>query len=402
MASHPPAPSFRKPLRLLRVGGLLAVALVAGLIHARALAAVAVVAAVLLAAWVLPWLAVRRVRALWHYPARRGQVGKPLAVRLTLRSALPWPAVGLLVRGGWTEPGGAEDPLTVAVARVPARGEQEIALTVVPEHRGHYPRSAPAVATGFPFGLWQSRRLPAGGQILVWPAIVPLPAAAGDAGGRAGQRAVRSRRTGQHGEFFGTRPYRVGESLRRIHWKQSARHDELIVWEAQAVSRGAVLLLLETAPHLHARHEDGDSLEKTLSVGASIAAALLESGVPVTLAFRRGRPFRIGNRQQLEAALDALAQFDPNQGTDLAGLLDEMPRELRRGRVPWVVTTLTGWRQSDHARRGGRFVVIDDRSPRQKESPPPGKVALVPLVDPGHRRLLAVWKEVAVVDKVLV
>jgi uncharacterized protein (DUF58 family) len=381
---------------------LLAVGLVAGLIHARALAAVAVVAAVLLAAFVLPWLTVRRVRARWHYPARRGQVGKPLAVRLTLRSALPWPAVGLLVRGGWADQGGADDPLTAAVARIPARGEQEIALTVVPEHRGHYPRSAPTVATGFPFGLWQSRRQPAGGQVLVWPAIVPLPAASGDAGGRAEKRTVRSRRPGQHGEFFGTRPYRVGESLRRIHWKQSARHDELIVWEAQAVSRGAVLLLLETAPQVHARHAEGDSLEKTLSVGASIAAALLEGGVPVTLAFGRERSFRVDNRQQLEAALDALARFDPNEGTDLAGLLDQIPRELLRGRVPWVVTTLTGWRHSDHARPRGRFVVIDDRSPEQKDGPAPGKVALVPLVDPGHRRLLDAWKEVAVGNQVLV
>jgi uncharacterized protein (DUF58 family) len=381
---------------------LLAVAIVAGLIHARALAAVAVVAVVLLLACVLPWLTVRRIRALWHYPARRGQVGKPLPVRLTLQSKLPWPAVGLLVRGGWADQGSPEDPVTVPVARVAARGQQEITLTVIPQQRGLYPRSVPTLATGFPFGLWQTRRLAAGGQVLVWPAIIPLPPAVGAGGGRSEGRLVSARRSGQQGEFFGTRPYRVGESLRRIHWKQSARHDQLIVWEPRAVSRGAVVLLLETAPGVHARHAGGDSLETMLSVGSSIAAALLESGVPVTLAFQRERSFRIGTRQHLEAALDALAQFDPSRGADLAALLGQMPREVLRGRVPWIVTTLAGWRQSGGARYRGRFVVIDEQGPQRQEGPLPGKLALVPLVDPGHRRLLDVWKEIAVANELLV
>ena len=48
-------------------------------------------------------------------------------------------------------------------------------------------------------------------------------------------------RPGPAGDFLGVRPYRRGDSLRRIHWPQSARHDQLIVCELQSPgdSRGA-------------------------------------------------------------------------------------------------------------------------------------------------------------------
>jgi uncharacterized protein (DUF58 family) len=400
-AAHSPA-----TLHFGRVGGFLLIAVLAGLIHARALAALAVIAAVFVLGLVLPWLTLRAVAVCWHYPLRRGQVGKPLAVRLTLRSRLPWPAIGLLARAGWTDRENSEDEqLTVAVACLPARGTRELTATVVPTQRGVFPRAPATVATGFPFGLWQARRTESSGQVLIRPEIIPLPASGGGPGGHEHASVVRTGRSGQHGEFSGTRPYRVGEALRQIHWKQSARHDELIVWESRAVARGAVTLILETDPAIHSTSAEGSSLEKLLSVGASMAAALVGNGIRVTVTFALGRVFCPGNLHQFEEVLDALARFDPAQGADLetlrAGLRPVGARSPDRasGRMPWVVTTLGGWTRL----HGRRVVVIDERpAGSQHSSPLPAGFPLVPLPDPGHHRLLDAWKEITRASEALV
>jgi uncharacterized protein (DUF58 family) len=399
----------RRAGNVLRIAGLLAIALLVGLIHARALAALAVIAGILLVGFLVPWLTARGIRACWHYPLRRGQVGKPLPVRLVLRSRLPWPAVGLLLRGGWADAGSSTDPVTAAVARVPPLGKRDVVTTATPDRRGVYPTSPATLSTAFPFGIRQSRRVESDGPVLVWPEIVPFALPARDAGRLSHGQARRARRGGHQGEFYGTRPYRAGESLRRVHWKQSARHAELIVWEARAEGQAAVVLLLETAAEVHARHAGGDSIEKTLSVGASLANGLVEGGLHVTLGFEPDRLFSVSNRPQLEAALDAMARFDGPRGAGHGALLAQLtPRTVRAG-SPWLVTTLAGWERVAGHPLAGRLkaLLIDEREPNSGTSNrppyrPAGEVTLIPLADPGHRRLRDAWEEVLGAPQVVV
>jgi uncharacterized protein (DUF58 family) len=311
---------------------------------------------------------------------------------------------GLLVRGGWTDPdSGAGDPVTVAVPRVAARGVREVVTTVVPTRRGVFPAHPPTLACGFPFGLRQvSAPADVLGRVLVWPEIVPLAAAARDAGGAEGGVVVRSPRSGDQGEFVGTRPYRAGEPLHRIHWKQSARHNRLIAVEARATSRRAVVLVVETDPQVHTDRDGTSSLERTLSVGASLAAAFADTGVHVTLTFETGQVFSAQNRPQLALALDAMAHLDARAGVAQDTLLEHLPARLTRGLIPLVVTTVAGWRRAGKGGWTGRrqFLVIDERDRRTAKSAarPPGlprTVPVVPLDDPEHRALRHAWKEVA-------
>jgi uncharacterized protein (DUF58 family) len=393
----------RSGVRFARLAGLVAVAILAGLIHPRALTAVAVIGTVLAVGLFGPWLVVRGVRAHWTYPVRRAQVGRPLTVHLTLRSVSPWPVFGLLVRGGWTHPDAArKDPVAIAVPRLPARGVREVVATTVPDRRGVFPPHSPTLVSGFPFGLRQVRR-PAdvAGQVLVWPEIVPLAARERDATGVEGGAVVQSARSGDRGEFVGTRPYRAGEPLHRIHWKQSARHDKLIAVESRATARRAVVLVLETAPEIHST-ESGETLERMLCVGASLAAGLTEMGIHVTLTFEKADVFSAITRPQLATALDAMARFRPADGAGQDDLLTQLSGRAARGLVPWVITTVTGWGRAVEAARTSRrrFVVIDERKPwvvRNAPRPPgfPRNAPLIPLDDPGHHGLLIAWKEVA-------
>ncbi len=68
---------------------------------------------------------------------------------------------------------------------------------------------------------------------------------------------LRSQRTGQAGEQLATRLYRTGDSLRMIHWVQTARLDRFIVSERQAPAQSQVQILcfLDQDPACQQRNE---------------------------------------------------------------------------------------------------------------------------------------------------
>jgi uncharacterized protein (DUF58 family) len=240
------------------------------------------------------------------------------------------------------------------------------------------------------------------GQVLVWPELVPLIAREREATGTEGGAVLQSARSGDRGEFVGTRPYRAGEPLHRIHWKQSARHDKLIAVESRATARRAVVLVLETDPEVHTQDERADSLERLVSIGASLAAGLTEMGIHVTLSFAKGPVFSALTRPQFTTALDAMARFSAPDGMGQDQLLGQLKSRAARGPVPWVITTVMGWGRAVESGRTGRrrFVVIDERKPWVVRGAPrpPGlsrATPLIPLTDPGHHGLQVAWKEVA-------
>jgi hypothetical protein len=62
------------------------------------------------------------------------------------------------------------------------------------------------------------------------------------------EAAVAAPRAGYGNELFGIREYRAGDSLRRIHWRSSARHGELVVREYEPPGIQSLSIILDPAP----------------------------------------------------------------------------------------------------------------------------------------------------------
>jgi uncharacterized protein (DUF58 family) len=78
-------------------------------------------------------------------------------------------------------------------------------------------------------GLFRSRRRSPDSEVaLVLPRFTSL---AGRPQARELEASAAAPRAGSGTELFGVREYRPGDSLRRIHWRSSARHGELVVRE---------------------------------------------------------------------------------------------------------------------------------------------------------------------------
>ncbi|WFF05974.1 DUF58 domain-containing protein [Micromonospora sp. WMMD1076] len=238
-----------------------------------AAAAVAVGYAVVNAAW-RPRLSVER-RADPDRVAR----GEPAAMELTVRNTGRLRAASLV----------AEDRCAGALVPVPLLrlrpGRDTVVRYDVPTHRrGVVPVGPLRVVRRDPLGLVALAR-GYGGTVPVWvhPRIHPLSAVPTGAG-----RSLDGRTDGvPHGSitFDSLREYVVGDELRRVHWRTSARVGELMVRENVDTSLPRLVVVLDNRASAHPDRAGGvaESFESACEAAASVVAAAVREDLPVQM-----------------------------------------------------------------------------------------------------------------------
>jgi uncharacterized protein (DUF58 family) len=359
------------PLGVLVLAAL--VALVCGLLlHPRVLALCGGLLAVIATGVCWPWLTLRGVRSTVAFDRDHAVEGETVGATVTVVNHLPWPAWGLTLRGGYDDAATeSAQSLTVGLSGIAARLRSVNHWAFTPLRRGEYPLSVPLLVTGLPFGVWESkRRVAVEKRLIVWPRtypVGPVPLTDGDA---MVEGNVARNKVGSTGDVLGVRPYRRGDSPRRIHWPQSARHDRLIVCELQTTTRPVVQIVLDADPAVHTGRGPESSREWAVRIAASFAKGWLEAGAQVGVVWHGVAISPASGAAQVRRLLDALARLPDDCPTSLIDLLASAPcRGLRSG-VQVVITT-------DRAKRDGRrkaddrqrWVVLSSRGFADTEDP---------------------------------
>lgn len=155
--------------------------------------------------------------------------------------------------------------------------------------RGRFRVGPPQIRVSDPFGLWEDvSTLDAITEVLVVPTAIRLtglPAGAGNrsaASGRAAQGSVGG------DPDIAIRTYRNGDDIRTVHWRASARHDELMVRLEEPVSHGGAVVLVDHRAGAHRGAGAGSSLETAVTLAASVSLHLLATDHEVLLAGQSG------------------------------------------------------------------------------------------------------------------
>jgi uncharacterized protein (DUF58 family) len=204
--------------------------------------------------------------------------------------------------------------------------------------RGRYAFDDIHVEIADPFGLERvAVALPAPGALLVYPRLVRLTRLFSETGAHShdGRRLLLRRQSGF--ELHGVREYAPGESLRRVHWRSTARRGQLMVKELEDAPRDEIAVLLDA----DASAVVGDSFD----VQVRAAGSILESYV------RRGRrAVLVLNSEQRDVqqvhsaaadwrrALELLAAAEPTGRSTVAHLLAEQDGPTARALELAVVT----------------------------------------------------------------
>lgn len=135
-------------------------------------------------------------------------------------------------------------------------------------------------ATG-PLGLvWSRRRVSMPVEILVLPSLGTVRKAPLSVAARPGARQSGRSRRASGDEWRELREWREGESLRRVHWRTSARRGRLVLREFDGQERPDVHLIL----HPGGERADADGRESAVSLVATLAEHYLrrEHGLRVS------------------------------------------------------------------------------------------------------------------------
>jgi uncharacterized protein (DUF58 family) len=232
----------------------------------------ALVSATVIIAVILPRFALGGIEASRILPAAAFE-GEEIEIRVTLEnrersSRFMVEAVDAIPAAAPLE----REPLIFA-GKVPGRTRRDFAYRLACCKRGFYIVGPLRLRSAYPLGIaWSEREgdktLP---TLLVYPSmfeIASFPLLAAGSLVSCGMESLE--RAGGSDDFFGTREYRQGDSLRHIHWPSTARHDRLIVKEFEMRASTEMTLILD----LHDKSDFGEERESTLEYGVRIAASL--------------------------------------------------------------------------------------------------------------------------------
>ena len=233
-------------------------------------------------------------------------VSEPLEVRLEVanRSRLPSPTVRVSERvSGLAE-------VRFSVAPVPGAASAASSYHLQPARRGVLEIGPTLVEDVDGVGLARRQRtLAARSRVVVHPPIEQLVSPRLPVGGDLSLPIdVRRRSLGLTSEEFDVlRPYTEGDDLRHIHWRSTARLDELIVRRFEPSRPGRLTVVIDTRPP-----GDAEAVQdRTASVAASIVCAVLRSGdeARILTTDGRGTPL-LAHRHETGAALEFLALLE--------------------------------------------------------------------------------------------
>ncbi|WP_084468835.1 DUF58 domain-containing protein [Nocardiopsis trehalosi] len=228
-------------------------------------------------------------------------------------SASVLPIGGLLVEDGLPYALGERPRFTIG--HLGPRGVRDLAYRVRTQARGLYPIGPLRVSFTDPLGCVRVRRDVGGHMsLLVTPPVVDLddaPPRGGAAEG--GDSTGRTMAGGGHDDPV-PRAYRHGDDLRRVHWRSTARHGELMVRREEQQWSDRSTVLVDTRRRAHAGAGPDASVETAVAAAASVTLHLLGRFQDVRLLTDAGeiaatRP---------DAVLDALAVAPPSENASLA------------------------------------------------------------------------------------
>jgi len=173
-----------------------------------------------------------------------------------------------------------------------------------------------------PFGLCEfERELIGHSRLVVVPRVVPLWGLPSGAGIGVGDDGTIRLHAGQGEADVIVRQYRQGDDLRKVHWRSTARRDEIMVRVEERPWRGGTTVLLDHRTSAHHGAGPAASLEWAVSFAASAALHLRRSGHRVRLVSEHGHTIADtpgeGGDHYDHVLLDALAALQPAHQRDI-------------------------------------------------------------------------------------
>jgi uncharacterized protein (DUF58 family) len=222
------------------------------------------------------------------------------------------------------------------VDRLAPQTARSVAYNLNCERRGRYRLGPLRMRLVDPFGLCElTRSFTATHRLVVTPRVEPLPQVGLSGEWAGGGEEVLRLVAAQGEDDVTTRPYRLGDELRRIHWPTTARLGQLAVRREEQPWQARAVLLLDTRRRAHRGDGSASSFEFAVGAAASIGMDLGGRGFGVRAISDTGAELT-----DTEDLLDALAGVEGSTGRFLEPGLQALRRDGGEGLAVAIVGRL--------------------------------------------------------------
>ncbi len=264
-------------------------------------------------------------------------------------------------------------PLSVQITAGPDRPEQTVQVSGMPGaakklnlsfHASHVGVTSPGVKlieVHDLLGLFSMSIIPQvkGGELTVLPLpfdVGELIYAAGDSGTESMARAAEDVTSPAD-----VRTYQPGDAMKKIHWKLSARKQELLVrrYEAPVMPDALVLLDCSEPPVQASEEAQADLCDALLETAASVMQENIRSDHPARLPIHGAHPIELDRNMGMPMILDSLARVDFTAPDRFERMLHLEMRRMRKVGCTIIVTARLNSRMVDvisSMRRLGPYV----------------------------------------------
>lgn len=260
------------------------------------------------------------------------RAGAPARIDLTLRNRGRRATPVLRLHDNVAGHGGAR----LQLAPIPGGGQSSLSYRLPTQRRGPLAIGPLELEFGDPLGLTSSRvEASSQAELLVHPRLVELSPLRAGSGASSGVDHHAARSLAPAGdEFYALRPYVVGDELKRVHWRNSARLDDLVVRQEERPRQGQVVVILDVRSESY----DEAGFERAVSAAASALHAAWAGGDAVRfLTSNATDSGPLTHRGQLDAVEERLARVVRTPVASLARTIENAARSATGGSL--VVVT---------------------------------------------------------------
>jgi uncharacterized protein (DUF58 family) len=259
-----------------------------------------------------------------------------------------------------------DEHLSAVRAFVPGLGPGEAVVVETMRtaaRRGAHDASDVVVGSAAPFGVAERRRrLSVPSPTIVYPRLVRLDEVSFLESAPTPERAIHSvPRRGTGPDYLGIREYRVGDSMRYVHWPSTAHHGALMVREFEREQTRRLTVVIDAVADLSGG-EGPTPLDVCCSVAASVAFAAHGAGQGVRLVSAAGGRVVSVSRADPAATLRWLAELRPGAGLSLAELVDRLGDEVLGAAT--ILLAIPTWRANDPSVIAAALAELVPRVPR--------------------------------------
>ncbi len=215
--------------------------------------------------------------------------------------------------------------------------------TIILKRRGYYELGDVEVIVNDVFRFFSLRKnITSKISIIVYPRIIRLSTFEIMASQQLGELRVFDQAFVDKSRTSTLKSYQEGDSIKRVHWKMSAKKDEIIVKDYENRGDTHVAVFIDNNHKHFTRDVDRRLEDKIVDVAVCMVNYCLEQHVEVLLETQKGKDFvQIYGQEKsdMKPFLEAMALFKGDGGEDFRAFMKPRVETIRKGATVIIVTS---------------------------------------------------------------